>query len=220
MAMGMMLGAAEDLLYTDPEATQALIGEARDASARALVELRILVTGIHPTVLADRGLADAVRALALDAGLHVEVTTAVEGRPPAPVESAAYFAVSELLANVSKHSGARRAGVDLRHTEGVLQIDVTDNGCGGANPTHGTGIRGIERRVAAFDGSRSAARPVARPSLEWRFHANLHRRRPLLTERWTGADAPGSRHGDHRRSGQRAGPRRCCYGGPTGHRRG
>lgn len=164
VAMGMTLGAAEDLLYTDPEAARALIGEARESSARALAELRVLVTGIHPPVLADRGLADAVRALALDIGLSVDVTTDVTGRPTAPVESAAYFAVSELLANASKHSGARQIWVDMRHADGVLQIDVTDNGCGGADPTHGTGLRGIERRVAAFDGALVISSPAGGPT--------------------------------------------------------
>ncbi|MGH8988530.1 MAG: sensor domain-containing protein [Acidimicrobiales bacterium] len=165
VAVGMTLGAAGDLLDTDPAATRTLIVEAREASARALAELRVLVTGIHPPVLADRGLADAVRALALDTGLHVKVTSELAGRPPAPVESAAYFAVSELLANVSKHAGVRQAWVEFQHGEGMLQIDVTDNGCGGINPTHGTGLRGIERRLAAFDGALAISSPNGGPTV-------------------------------------------------------
>ncbi len=104
--MGLTLDAAGRLIDTDPAAARALLYEARDASAKALAELRDLVRGIHPPVLADRGLADAVRALALDSPLRVRVTGTLPGRPPAPVESAAYFAVSELLANVAKHAGA------------------------------------------------------------------------------------------------------------------
>ena len=102
----MTLGAAEQLIDTDPAAARALLAEARDASVKALAELRDLVRGIHPPVLADRGLADAVRALALDSPLRARLASDLPGRLPAPVESAAYFAVSELLANVAKHAGA------------------------------------------------------------------------------------------------------------------
>jgi signal transduction histidine kinase len=116
---------------------KALLAEAREASAKALAELRALVRGIHPPVLADRGLADAVRALALDSGLNVDVVAGLSGRPQAPVESAAYFAVSELLANVFKHACARRTWIDLRYEAGVLRVDVADDGQGGADPSRG-----------------------------------------------------------------------------------
>ncbi|HEY1823008.1 MAG TPA: histidine kinase, partial [Trebonia sp.] len=152
VAMGLTLDAAGRLIDTDPAAARALLYEARDSSARALAELRDLVRGIHPPVLADRGLADAVRALALDSPLRVQVAGTLPGRPPAPVESAAYFAVSELLANVAKHSATGEAEVDLRHESGALRISVRDNGVGGADPARGTGLQGIARRLAAFDG--------------------------------------------------------------------
>jgi signal transduction histidine kinase len=164
VAMGLTLDAAGRLIDTDQAAARALLYEARDASARALVELRDLVRGIHPPVLADRGLADAVRAIALDSPLRVEVTGALAGRPPAPVESAAYFAVSELLANVAKHSGGREAEVDLRHESGALRISVRDRGVGGADPARGTGLRGIERRLAAFDGVLVVTSPAGGPT--------------------------------------------------------
>jgi len=165
VAMGLTLDAAGRLIDTDPAAARALLIEARDASAKALAELRDLVRGIHPPVLADRGLADAVRALALDSPLRVTVTGALAGRPPAPVESAAYFAVSELLTNVAKHSGAHAAEVDLRHSSGALRISVRDNGPGGADPSRGTGLRGIERRVAAFDGVLVVSSPAGGPTV-------------------------------------------------------
>jgi signal transduction histidine kinase len=152
VAMGLTLDAAGRLIDSDPAAARALLYEARDASVKALGELRDLVRGIHPPVLADRGIADAVRAIALDSPLRVQVTGTLPGRPPAPVESAAYFAVSELLANVAKHSGTDAASVDVRHESGALRISVRDNGDGGADPARGTGLRGIERRLAAFDG--------------------------------------------------------------------
>jgi signal transduction histidine kinase len=152
VAMGLTLDAAGRLIDDDPAAARALLYEARDASVKALGELRDLVRGIHPPVLADRGLADAVRALALDSPLPAQVTGTLPGRPPAPVESAAYFAVSELLANVVKHARARAVAIDLRHELGALRISVRDDGDGGADPSGGTGLRGIERRLAAFDG--------------------------------------------------------------------
>jgi signal transduction histidine kinase len=165
VAMGLTLDAAGRLIDTDPAAARALLIEAKDASARALSELRDLVRGIHPPVLADRGLADAVRALALDSPLRVRVTGLLDGRPPAPVESAAYFAVSELLANVAKHSGAHGAEVDLRHSSGSLRIGVSDDGDGGADPSRGTGLQGVGRRLAAFDGVLVVSSPAGGPTL-------------------------------------------------------
>ncbi|HEY2563238.1 MAG TPA: histidine kinase [Acidimicrobiales bacterium] len=164
VAMGMALGAAEDLLDTDPEATRKLLVEAREASSKALAELRALVSGVHPPVLADRGLVDAIRALALDSVPRVDVTADPIGRPPPPVESAAYFAVSELLANVTKHADARQAWIEIRYRQGMLAICVTDDGRGGADPGRGTGLRGIERRLAAFDGVLALSSPPAGPT--------------------------------------------------------
>jgi signal transduction histidine kinase len=164
VAMGMTLDAAGQIIDTDPEAARALLSEARDASVKALAELRDLVRGIHPPVLADRGLADAVRALALDSSMRIHLASDLEGRPPAPVESAAYFAVSELLANVSKHAEARETWIDIRHTEEMLRIGVTDNGHGGADPARGTGLRGIERRLTPFDGVLAVSSPPGGPT--------------------------------------------------------
>jgi signal transduction histidine kinase len=185
VAMGLTLDAAGRLIDTDPAAARALLYEARDASAKALGELRDLVRGIHPPVLADRGLADAVRALALDGPLRVRVTGSLPGEPaepaqpgepgrpgrrrparlPAPVESAAYFAVSELLANVAKHAGAAAAEVDLRHSDGSLRVSVSDDGAGGADPKRGTGLSGIARRLAAFDGVLVVSSPAGGPTV-------------------------------------------------------
>jgi signal transduction histidine kinase len=165
VAMGLTLDAAGRLIDTDPAAARALLIEARDASAKALSELRDLVRGIHPPVLADRGLTEAIRALALDSPLRVQVTGQLDGRVPAPVESAAYFAVSELLANVVKHSGAQRAEVDVRHSSGALRISVSDDGAGGADPSRGTGLPGIGRRLSAFDGVLVVSSPAGGPTM-------------------------------------------------------
>jgi signal transduction histidine kinase len=165
VVMGITLSAAEDLLDTDPEGARHLLVEARQASGLALADLRALVSGIHPPVLADRGLVDAIRALALDSVPRVEVTADPIQRPPAPIESAAYFAVSELLANVTKHAEAHRVGIDIRHQEGKLAICVTDDGRGGADAGRGTGLRGIQRRLAAFDASMALSSPPGGPTV-------------------------------------------------------
>jgi signal transduction histidine kinase len=164
VAMGMTLDAAGQIIDTNPEAARALLYEARDASVKALAELRALVRGIRPPVLADRGLADAIRALTLDTPLRIHLESDLAARPPAWVESAAYFAVSELLANVSKHAEARETWIDIRHTDGMLRIGVTDNGHGGADPARGSGLRGIERRLAAFDGVLAISSPLGGPT--------------------------------------------------------
>ncbi|WP_245627587.1 sensor histidine kinase [Actinomadura oligospora] len=165
VAMGMSLGAIEHLLDRDPERARILLAETRESSAKALRELRDLVRGIHPPVLADRGVGDAVKALALDHPLPVEVAVDLPGRPDAPVESAAYFAVSEILTNVAKHSGARRVWVDVRHEAGMLRISVTDDGQGGASLDGGTGLRGIERRIGTFDGVLALSSPPGGPTI-------------------------------------------------------
>jgi signal transduction histidine kinase len=164
VAMGMTLDAAGQLIDENPEAARALLFEARDASIKALAELRDLVRGIHPPVLADRGLADAIQALTLDTPMRIHLASDLHGRPPAPIESAAFFAVSELLANVSKHAEARQTWIDLRYTDGMLRIGVTDNGHGGADPARGSGLRGIERRLAPFDGVLAVSSPLGGPT--------------------------------------------------------
>ena len=164
VAMGMNLGAAESLLDERPEAARALLVEAREASAKALTELRELVRGIHPPVLADRGLGDAVRALALDHPLPVEVTVDIPGRLEPAVESAAYFAVSELLTNVAKHAHARSVRIDLWHRDRRLRVTCTDDGRGGAGMDGGSGLAGIERRIGTFDGVLAVHSPVGGPT--------------------------------------------------------
>jgi signal transduction histidine kinase len=167
VAMGMTLDAAGQLIEDDPKAARALLIEARDNSAKALRELRALVRGIHPPVLADRGLAAAVRALALDTPLRIHLTSELDGqsRLSAPVESAAYFTVNELLANVSKHAQASQVWIGISRDNGMLKITVTDDGRGGADPSQGTGLRGIERRLAAFDGVLALSSPPGGPTV-------------------------------------------------------
>jgi signal transduction histidine kinase len=169
VALGMSLRAAERLIPTSPQAAIALVAEARETSSRALTELRDLVRGMYPPVLADRGLADAVRALALDTPLRTETDIRLPGRLDLPVEAAAYFAVAEALTNAVKHSGARLVQIRIRHSArplpGLLRIEVTDNGAGGADPARGSGLQGVERRLATFDGIVAVSSPPGGPTM-------------------------------------------------------
>ncbi|MBO3750249.1 sensor domain-containing protein [Streptosporangiaceae bacterium NEAU-GS5] len=165
VAVGMTIGAAEQLVETDPTAAKALLAKAREASATALADLRSLVRGIHPPVLAERGLGDAVRALALDSPLITHVTVELPERPDAPVESAAYFAISELLTNAARHGGATEAWIDISHAGRAMRVTVTDDGLGGADPAKGTGLAGLERRLAAFDGVLAISSPPGGPTI-------------------------------------------------------
>ncbi|MFJ4836931.1 sensor histidine kinase [Streptomyces sp. NPDC088746] len=165
VAMGMNLGTIEALIEKDPAEAKKLLAMARTSSAEALTELRDLVRGIHPPVLAERGLGDAVKALALRLPIASEVTVELGGRAGAPVESAAYFAVSEILTNAVKHSGADRLWVDVHHAEGMLRISVTDNGKGGATVGTGSGLSGVERRLGTFDGVLAVSSPAGGPTM-------------------------------------------------------
>ncbi|HZY75437.1 MAG TPA: sensor domain-containing protein [Jatrophihabitantaceae bacterium] len=165
VALGMSLGLAEEQLARDPDNARALLAEARETSSAALAELRDLVRGIHPPVLADRGLVGAVRALCLASPIPVEVTDELSGRLPAPVESAAYFALAEAVTNMIKHSGASTASVHIEHREGLLRMQVRDDGAGGADESLGTGLRGIARRLSAFDGTLDVTSPVGGPTV-------------------------------------------------------
>jgi signal transduction histidine kinase len=165
IALGMNLRAVERMLPARPEGALALVAEARETSLRALSDLRDLVRGICPPVLADRGLGHAVRALALDTPFPVDLDIDLPGRLATPVESACYFAVAEALANAVRHSGARRVHIRMQHTAGLLQVQVADDGAGGADPARGTGLRGVEQRLAAFDGILAVSSPPGGPTM-------------------------------------------------------
>jgi signal transduction histidine kinase len=165
VAVGMSLRAAEQLMPANPEAALALIAEARETSSRALDDLRSLVRGIYPPVLADRGLADAVAALALDAPLTVDTDITVEGEPPMPVAAAVYFGIAEALTNAVRHSGADTVQIGIGHAGGMLRATIVDDGVGGADPSAGTGLPGVERRLAAFDGILAVTSPAGGPTI-------------------------------------------------------
>ncbi|MBC2932015.1 sensor domain-containing protein [Nocardioides sp. zg-1228] len=165
VALQMSLGLARQLIDTDPVAARHLLAEASTTTGAALGDIRDVVRGIHPPVLADRGLAGAVQALALDLTVPVAVAGDLPDRPSAPVETAAYFAVLECLANVAKHAGAQQAWVELERRGDLLVVVVGDDGRGGADPSGGTGLRGVARRLAALDGSVRVSSPAGGPTL-------------------------------------------------------
>ncbi|CUR58509.1 putative Signal transduction histidine kinase-like protein [metagenome] len=165
VALQMNLGLARDLMDTDPVAARDLLAEASTTTGAALGDIRDVVRGIHPPVLADRGLAGAVQALALDLAVPVTVVGDLPDRPSAPVETAAYFAVLECLANVTKHADAEHAWVELERRDDLLVVVVGDDGRGGADPAGGTGLRGVARRLAALDGSVRVSSPAGGPTL-------------------------------------------------------
>jgi signal transduction histidine kinase len=165
IALGMNLRAVERMLPARPEAALALVAEARETSLRALGDLRDLVRGICPPVLADRGLGHAVRALALDTPFPVDLDIDLPGRLSTPVESACYFAVAEALANAVRHSGARKVHIRMQHQDGLLRVQVADDGAGGADPARGSGLRGVEQRLGAFDGILAVSSPPGGPTM-------------------------------------------------------
>ncbi|SNS44487.1 Signal transduction histidine kinase [Rhodococcoides kyotonense] len=165
VAIGMTLGAAERTLHDDPDVARELLAAARSSSAAALTELRDLVRGIHPPVLAERGLVDAVRALALSSPLPIATVATIEGRLPRPLESAVYFAVSELVANTLKHGDATDATITMTLAFDTLRVRLQDNGCGGASFDTGSGLAGIRRRLSAFDGTMTLDSPPGGPTI-------------------------------------------------------
>ncbi len=165
VALGISLRATERLIKTNPDAAVALVAESRENSARALAELRALVRGINPPVLVERGLGDAIRALALDCPVQAIAEVNLPRRLPPPVEAAAYFAVAEVLANAAKHAAARSVQIRATHAAGVLRVQITDDGAGGADPSRGTGLRGVERRLGTFDGVLAVSSPPGGPTI-------------------------------------------------------
>ncbi|MFH8407381.1 sensor histidine kinase [Streptomyces sp. NPDC018019] len=164
VGLGLSLATAEKLMETDPDRAKALMREARAGAAASLTELRDLVRGINPPVLNERGLADAVRAFALDSPLETTVSADVPSRLDPPVESAVYFGVAELTANAVKHAGATQARISLTWDGTGIVAEVEDDGCGGAAVRPGGGLEGLRRRLAVFDGTLEITSPAGGPT--------------------------------------------------------
>jgi signal transduction histidine kinase len=152
VALSLQLGLAKTKLREDPDVAERILDGARTELASALEELRELARGIHPAILTDRGLAPALEALASRAPVPVEVGEVPEGRMPMPVEAVAYFVVAESLTNMAKYADAEYASVRVLRENGYAVVEIEDNGIGGADPSAGSGLRGLADRLAALDG--------------------------------------------------------------------
>ncbi len=152
VSLALRLRMVRSDLDADSDAAREL-ESARAELNQALEELRELASGLHPSVLSDRGLDAALLALAKRAPLPVELDAATGERLPEGVESAAYFVVAEALTNVAKYSRASHANVNVRRDDGRIVVEVSDDGIGGADPERGTGLRGLLDRVAALEGN-------------------------------------------------------------------
>jgi signal transduction histidine kinase len=160
----MQLGLARlELPAGSPAAGQ--VTAAHELAKQALTELRELIRGVHPKILTDRGLVAAVEAVAGSASVPVDLHLRVPGRLPEAVEVTAYFVVVEGLANVAKHSQAKRALVAAWLVGGRLLLDVRDDGRGGADSSRGSGLTGLADRVAAVDGTVALSSPPGGPTL-------------------------------------------------------
>jgi len=163
VALGMSLGMAEQKLSQDPERASELLAEARAGAEQALRELRDLARGIHPPVLADRGLEAAISALANATPMHVVLSCDIPKRPPSAVESAAYFVAAESLTNAAKHAHADWLEIRIAEVGQHLEIEIKDDGIGGANP-NGSGLTGLRHRVEALDGTLHVTSPPGGPT--------------------------------------------------------
>ncbi|WP_239076984.1 sensor histidine kinase [Actinocatenispora rupis] len=164
VAAGMTLALAERKLRAGPPTAADDVRLARRQLDDALAELRRLVRGIHPPILTDRGLAEALSALAADSPLAVDVHAAGTPQLPAAVESAAYFVVAEALTNAAKHADATSCRIDIHAEPGLLTVRVRDDGRGGADPA-GAGLDGLRRRAEALGGTLTVTSPAGGPTV-------------------------------------------------------
>ncbi|WP_455352381.1 sensor histidine kinase [Streptomyces sp. SYSU K217416] len=173
VALAMDLGLAKEKLTEDPQAAARMVDEAHGEVKIALQELRDLARGIHPAVLTDRGLNAALSSVAARCTVPVKVTVDLPARPAQAIEGIAYFTVSELLQNISKHAHAHHASVDVWRADERLLIQVRDDGRGGARLDSGTGLAGLAERLGAVDGLFVLDSPAGGPTtitaeLPWR----------------------------------------------------
>ncbi|WP_410566248.1 sensor histidine kinase [Amycolatopsis sp. cmx-4-61] len=164
VAVNVLIGAARRAADRNPAAVADILERAQEATEQALAELRAVVRGILPPVLDDRGLGAALAGLAGTCAVPCELQVDVPGRCAVSVEATAYFLVAEALTNVVKHSGAASAAVTVRREQDRLHLRITDDGCGGADEKGGSGLRGIRRRIEAYDGRFVLTSPPGGPT--------------------------------------------------------
>jgi signal transduction histidine kinase len=164
VALAATLGDARQHFDTDPEAARAMVSDAHQEAKAALKEIRDLVRGINPFILQDRGLDAALSAVVARSPVPVELDVRLADRPPAAVESAAYFVVAEALTNVARHAEATRAHVAVARSGNRVVVEVRDDGRGGADASVGTGLQGLRDRVGALGGVMYVLSPVGGPT--------------------------------------------------------
>jgi signal transduction histidine kinase len=164
VALAATLGDARQHFDTDPEAARTMVNDAHQEAKAALKEIRDLVRGINPFILQDRGLDAALSAVVARSPVPVELDVRLADRPPAAVESAAYFVVAEALTNVARHAEATRAHVAVARSGKRVVVEVRDDGRGGADASVGTGLQGLRDRVGALGGVMYVLSPVGGPT--------------------------------------------------------
>ena len=169
VSMGMTLNEVAALMKEDPERAQQMLSQAQNSSVTALQELRGLVRGIRPPLLADRGLDEAVRSLCTSTSVPTTFTSTLTGRLPEPLETALYFAAAELVTNAVKHANAQKITVGITQGESLIMLEVQDDGTGGIpqdalGSKASGGLEGIRRRLATFDGEMFVSSPAEGPT--------------------------------------------------------
>lgn len=169
VSMGMTLNEVAALMKEDPERAQQMLSQAQNSSVTALQELRGLVRGIRPPLLADRGLNEAVRSLCTGTSVPTTFTSTLTGRLPEPLETALYFAAAELVTNAVKHANAQKITVGITQGESLIMLEVQDDGTGGIpqdalGSKASGGLEGIRRRLATFDGEMFVSSPAEGPT--------------------------------------------------------
>jgi signal transduction histidine kinase len=164
LALGMDLGMALEKFETDPTAARTLVGDAHKELQRAVAELRNLARGVHPAVLTDRGLDAALSALAARSPVPVRLDVELPGRPPASVEATAYFIVAESLTNAARYAQASTVDVRVRQVGDAVQVEVADDGVGGAMERPGGGLAGLADRASSVEGSITVTSPAGGPT--------------------------------------------------------
>jgi signal transduction histidine kinase len=152
LSLGLALQLVRSQLGPAANGAATMLGEAEAELTAALEELRALAQGIHPAVLTEQGLGPALKTLAARSPLPVEIRHIPDERLPSPLEAAAYFVVSEALANVAKHAHASAVSASIACADGLLLVEVEDDGVGGTEPRPGSGLAGLADRVHALDG--------------------------------------------------------------------
>jgi signal transduction histidine kinase len=165
LALGMNLGMALEKFESDPDEARGLVDDAHRELQRAVAELRNLARGVHPAVLTDRGLDAALSALAARSPVPVRLDVGLPERPPASVEATAYFIVAEALTNAARYANASAVDIRVRRSGDRVDIEISDNGVGGAELRAGGGLAGLADRASSVEGTLRVSSPTGGPTV-------------------------------------------------------